>query len=1025
MVSLTNAAKSAKKDVVVKRLKKSGGKKSSTNNVLKNIDPKLHSLNKLSDCPLCNNSAKLSMVNHFVTNHPNSEVFVSRLAPDVADKLRNAKTVEVAERCMKEGQNFAVFSHHCHFCNVPKQMTRIFWMNHMAKHTGYYQYRCNDCFRKFAEKNKLHSCKVKNRNNLSKIPQPQFQKDVIKAFICDLCNFVRFYQKDIEKHLRCEHETTNTDQFKEVTFLSLPTRQRKMHAEEGRVAEKHVDGGSSDDADDDDNNDDKVVKPSAKRRKIISDSDETPEKATEKKVLRSRVVHAEAAFIAEPKEDDGLFDKDTMKLMKDMSFSASKDEECVARPKRAKSIAEKLSERFNSVQEDDGNTPMVEEKPTKTEPLDPLTCDEGIPIVQVTSNEDSAAEERKSDAVANVEMAKPSVTVVEQSTRDDNNCTPTDEVVDESDDDNWESYSSDDSENDSASAEVIEESPSTVIQRQPNRKNVRIIDTITRLQQSISSTPRDDNKAAVKDEANSETISVTSEQQPEPSTQSEDEVSNAVKSIAKSIDETKQSDNIKECVSNGRSASSNYSFNFKGTMDSSASQMCNPHNRGGATSSSNADSTNNDVDMMDVNKPLKILTRIDNIGYNRYTADSSVSFCCLIDECGFESVDLTELLYHIEDHSVQWYGYCFTCNDQIETDCVQLMMEFKHMTTAHYHKNDDSEMVDKANTAGGKPAFIKCKLLPGDKLSKLKEEEIAAAQAEKRQQPSSSLSLQIANVQSLTDTMKSLTAIDTKPKPLPMITNVVSLGSASREYKDSELVALKPWGNNQTNKLQKHCKKMLRDICLYALFKCMDINCEFTTDNPDHMLIHLRNHENILSNEPSWLECSYCDIMADSCALLVKHVQDEHQSSIFQCPYCFYRSCSAWNVVIHLKQYHSEEKKSVLVCNGKPRMYAAEKALIEKSRVENIRPLRCTEGENFFFFFWFVSITESLNLHRLQQDHLRDGSFRYAYENVTRSHRQIQMSILWLQHSDIGNIETFTGPQRRRIRMCLLSLRHK
>ncbi len=541
--------------------------------------------------------------------------------------------------------------------------------------------------------------------------------------------------------------------------------------------------------------------------------------------------------------------------------------------------------------------------------------------------------------------------------------------------------------------EPVASNESAAIQRQPNRKNVGIIDTIARLQQSISSAgtsnsvdggveklpdhvsqSRDD-KASIKDEANCETTSMVSERQIDPDTsftQSEDEVKNAVKSIdgtkpnddekkvvltyetivceAMQIDGENGSDNVKKCVSQRRSSGNNSYSSLSYRETGQPASHLGSRDLGG--SSSNADSTKNDVDMVDVeNKPKKILTRIDNIGYTRYTSDSSVSFCCLIDDCGFESVDLTQLLYHIDDHPVEWFGYCFTCDAQIETEQVQLMMEFKHMTSAHYNKNDDSESMDKANTSG-KPALIKCKVLPGDMLSTLKEEEEMAAKAAKQMiiEPSTSSAvkvetnfLKIANVTSLTSNLKTLTTA-VKPETVPPRKMIISKSSASQESSDSVVVSLKPWLDNPTNKLHKNCKKMLRDICLYALYKCMDVNCSFTTDNADHMLIHLRNHENNVSCEPRWLECAYCDIVADSCTLLVKHIQDEHQSSIFQCPYCFYRSCAAYNIVVHLKQFHSSETKSVLVCNGKTRLYQTEKAFIEKSRAENIRPLRCTEG---------------------------------------------------------------------------------
>lgn len=583
----------------------------------------------------------------------------------------------------------------------------------------------------------------------------------------------------------------------------------------------------------------------------------------------------------------------------------------------------------------------------------------------------------------------------------ENNCTPTEELADESDD-NWESYSSDDSDDE---ADTVDDSAAIQRQNQPNRKNVGITDTIARLQQSISSqnnsvegveklfdaTSRED-RTTVKDET-SETISVISEQQTDPDTsitQSEDDVNAAVKPVDTSITQSEDEVNVKSvatavqkkvcltyetivneamevvegtdgaktCISNGRPPNGNYSFNLQGTKQPVSQLGSRNSNTGG--SSSNADLSNNDVEMEDINKPAKILTRIDNIGYTRSTStmDSSVCFCCLIDGCSFESNDLSDLLSHIEEHPVEWLGFCHTCNTQIHNKRLQLMMEFKHMTEAHYNKKNEND--DKMDNVG-KPSFIKCKLLPGDKLSKMKEAEIAAKAEKLSITPipttSSSTSsvpkfLKITNVKSLTMTTAATKSNSPSPSPSPLpslvISKVVSLNSSSREYGDSEMVSLKEWGKHPTLKSQKNCKKMLRDICLYALYKCMDINCAFTTDNSDKMLTHLRNHENsprTVSGDPSWLECSYCDEIADSVTLLTKHIQEEHQSSIFQCPYCFYRSCVAYNVVVHLDQFHQNEKKSVLVCNGKPRLLSTEKALIEKSRAENIRPLRCSEGK--------------------------------------------------------------------------------
>lgn len=365
--------------------------KKAKRSIAKNINPEFHSLKKLVDCQICDKPAKLSLVNHYVNLHPNAEVVTSRLAPDVADALRNAKDVEVAKRIKQHGRNYFEISHYCHFCNATKTlMNKTYWINHLAKHTGYYQYKCNDCPRRFAEKNKSHACKG-NKNNLSSIPQPQFSSNTLKAYLCDICNFIRFNQSEIEKHLRCEHELDVADRFKEVIFMKFPSRGRKSQIELQEMEELE-DLEEEESESSSDSSDEEIINTKPKRRKLSTNSekkDKDPESSPEK-VDHTRVVHSEA-FISEPKQDDGLFDKDTMKLMKDMSFSASKDGEPTNRPNRAKSIAEKLSERFNSVQAD---IPCkLEEKQAKIEPLDPMTCDEGIPIIRVEAIDECPAKE--------------------------------------------------------------------------------------------------------------------------------------------------------------------------------------------------------------------------------------------------------------------------------------------------------------------------------------------------------------------------------------------------------------------------------------------------------------------------------------------------------------------------------------------------------------------------------------------------------------------------------------------------------
>lgn len=103
---------------------------------VKNDNPEWHSLNKISECFLCDKTPGLSLVHHYVNFHPNDEVVVSRLAPDVADHLRSSENVMECERIKRKGKKCYELRQFCHFCNVYKCFSRRMWINHIAKHTG-------------------------------------------------------------------------------------------------------------------------------------------------------------------------------------------------------------------------------------------------------------------------------------------------------------------------------------------------------------------------------------------------------------------------------------------------------------------------------------------------------------------------------------------------------------------------------------------------------------------------------------------------------------------------------------------------------------------------------------------------------------------------------------------------------------------------------------------------------------------------------------------------------------------------
>lgn len=464
-----------------------------------------------------------------------------------------------------------------------------------------------------------------------------------------------------------------------------------------------------------------------------------------------------------------------------------------------------------------------------------------------------------------------------------------------------------------------------------------------------------------------------------------------------------EGNNTNPSKNTNHSSGSGYSTNLRISMGG-----FNPNNKqfrilnGDQSSKGEANHTKNSRRL----SQTKVINRIDNIGYSVW--NNTKGYCCLIEPCGFETQQLGYLLSHIDEHSdCHWSGYCYMCDKLISNESSSLQHEFKHMNDVHLRENDQSQTTS-ASTLTRK-SFLKVRRFSGDTLS-TNNLTMPIEQSSTIQQPttirvstpttilngaqliqstvpplaplkpnfeiinvnslasSSSSSdnsgfLKISNVVGGTVAKQKLPQQPQRQQPQPLqdqrqqqqiqlkISNVMTLDDSS----GPSTINLKPWTKNQTLKSQAICDKMLLDISLFSLFKCMGIKCFYHTSNADLMVHHLRDHDKQLElgdncemDTSSWLECPYCEELADSCNLLVKHVQEEHSACIFQCPYCFYRSCAAHNIIVHLKIYHSEKDQFVFVCMGQAKKMQNEWPLIFRSREENVRSLTCGEGKFFF-----------------------------------------------------------------------------
>lgn len=158
----------------------------------KNTDKNCFYKNRQSKvCKVCRKN-KEKIINHYVKMHKNSEVFISRLSPEMAVKVKkNAAKVQ----CVNN-----IITTFCYFCEFDLQKNIKDWLLHFTMHTGEYMYNCIKCSEKVSgSRHCQHPC----------LESPELalktQDDLI-AYICNDCNYIQLNKENLERHLRHEHD---------------------------------------------------------------------------------------------------------------------------------------------------------------------------------------------------------------------------------------------------------------------------------------------------------------------------------------------------------------------------------------------------------------------------------------------------------------------------------------------------------------------------------------------------------------------------------------------------------------------------------------------------------------------------------------------------------------------------------------------------------------------------------------------------------------------------------------------------
>jgi hypothetical protein len=204
------------------------------------------------------------------------------------------------------------------------------------------------------------------------------------------------------------------------------------------------------------------------------------------------------------------------------------------------------------------------------------------------------------------------------------------------------------------------------------------------------------------------------------------------------------------------------------------------------------------------------------------------------------------------------------------------------------------------------------------------------------------------------------------------------------------------WEESDVRKLRNNEKydvayrNMVKKYPLIALFKCMGKKCSYAADDPCKMLNHLAIHDhdmkirsekikhkykiemhnavntherNKLKEKESedlhairdyFLCCSYCQIIAKDSKSLVHHINDIHRKDIYQCGFCFFRSCSKETCLAHWEMSHKNKLILIYECLGKDKLQLARNKvmgrLLEKRKI-HVVPLICKGKFRSIFFY--------------------------------------------------------------------------
>lgn len=145
-------------------------------------------------CFLCGVNDK-NLATHYARKHPDTEVFIARVSPPMAKRIR------------EQQYNFIRIDDEihglCFFCEEMQAFGKDDWMKHLLLHTGEQPYFCSGCETSMVRKINHGKC---SKDEVQHIFGDTASDSDLTGFICNTCNYLQIRENQMIDHM-VQHDT--------------------------------------------------------------------------------------------------------------------------------------------------------------------------------------------------------------------------------------------------------------------------------------------------------------------------------------------------------------------------------------------------------------------------------------------------------------------------------------------------------------------------------------------------------------------------------------------------------------------------------------------------------------------------------------------------------------------------------------------------------------------------------------------------------------------------------------------------